>query len=240
MVYVDLHIKNIQRCNIETKEESSLVKEIFTIGRSKIKEKKYLKIDFIENNNREYLLFEMDKKEMVREIINQLLNPIKKEFIKTPSSKKDNSPSQQLLTNNDIATNNSINTKSLDSYQIEKYDNPILEKTTNDINYDDHIDYEDDSDTDIELTRLCPTCNAINDLDDQYCSKCGKKLVVYEYSSKPVNFVEITPEIKQEKEKIIYKENGEVIVKKVEHRGTGRKIASWLLAGPIGYIAIGP
>jgi hypothetical protein len=58
MVYTDIHVKNIQICNIETREEASRVKEIFTIGRSKLKERKYLKIDLLEDNKREYLLFE--------------------------------------------------------------------------------------------------------------------------------------------------------------------------------------
>ena len=237
MVYTDLHLKNIQKCTIETREEVSRVKEVFTIGRSKLKERKYLKIDFLEDNNRESLLFEMDKKEMIKETINQLLNSIKKEFVKKQSfSEKENSPSQQL-SNNNIVNNNNIITTPSDIHQMENYDNPTMEISTNNIEVDD--DEDDESNTVVELTRLCPNCNAVNDLDDTFCSKCGNKLVVYEYSAKPVNIYEINPEVEQQKEKIIYKENGEVIVKRVEHKGTGRKIASWLLAGPIGYVAIG-
>ena len=238
MVYTDFHFKNIQICSIETREEASRVKEIFTIGRSKLKEKKYLKIEFIEDNNREYLLFEMDKKEMLKEIINRLLHSIKKDFTKEQSfSKKENNPSQMLSKNN-IVNNNSVITKPSDTLQIEDYDDSTIEISTNDIEVD-YDDEDDESNTDVELTRLCPNCNAINDLDNTFCSKCGNKLVVYEYSAKPVNIYEINPAVEQQKEKIIYKENGEVIVKRVEHKGTGRKIASWLLAGPIGYVAIG-
>jgi len=40
-------------------------------------------------------------------------------------------------------------------------------------------------------------------------------------------------------EKAYYKGEGELIVKKTEHRGAGRKIASWLAGGPIGYLAFG-
>jgi hypothetical protein len=238
MVYTDIHFKNIQICNIETREEASRVKEFFTIGRSKLKERKYLKIDFLEDNNREYLLFEMDKKETLKEIINQLLNSLKKDFTKEQSfSKKEDNPSQ-MLSNNNIVNNNSIIPKVSDTPQIEKYDEPIMEMSTNDIDIDDDDD-DDESNTVVELTRSCPNCNAINDLDDTFCSKFSNKLVEYEYSSKPVNIYEIHPEVEEQKEKIIYKENGEVIVKRVEHKGTGRKIASWLLAGPIGYVAIG-
>jgi hypothetical protein len=43
-----------------------------------------------------------------------------------------------------------------------------------------------------------------------------------------------------ENERIVYQEEkGEMIIKRIEHRGTGRKIASWLVAGPIGYLLIG-
>ena len=42
-----------------------------------------------------------------------------------------------------------------------------------------------------------------------------------------------------EKERAYFRSEVEVIVKKTEHRGAGRKVASWLAAGPIGYVAIG-
>ena len=38
-----------------------------------------------------------------------------------------------------------------------------------------------------------------------------------------------------DKEKAYFKSEGEVFVKRTEHRGAGRKIGSWLAAGPIGY-----
>lgn len=41
------------------------------------------------------------------------------------------------------------------------------------------------------------------------------------------------------KEKICFEGDGELIVKKIEHRGAGRKIASWLAGGPVGYLAFG-
>jgi hypothetical protein len=34
-----------------------------------------------------------------------------------------------------------------------------------------------------------------------------------------------------EKEKAYFRSEGEVIVKKTEHRGAGRKVGSWLAAG---------
>ena len=40
-------------------------------------------------------------------------------------------------------------------------------------------------------------------------------------------------------EKMYFEGFGELLIKKIEHRGYGRKIASWLVAGPIGYVAFG-
>jgi hypothetical protein len=43
----------------------------------------------------------------------------------------------------------------------------------------------------------------------------------------------------QEREKAYFGSGGKVIVRKTEHRGADRKIGSWLVAGPIGNVAIG-
>lgn len=41
-------------------------------------------------------------------------------------------------------------------------------------------------------------------------------------------------------ERIVYQEEkGEMIIKRVEHRGTGRKVASFLVGGVVGYLLIG-
>jgi hypothetical protein len=42
-----------------------------------------------------------------------------------------------------------------------------------------------------------------------------------------------------EKERAFFKGEGELIVKRTEHRGAGRKVASFLAGGPLGYIAFG-
>jgi len=42
-----------------------------------------------------------------------------------------------------------------------------------------------------------------------------------------------------DEEKAYFKGEGELIVKRTEHRGAGRKIASWLAGGPVGYLAFG-
>lgn len=45
--------------------------------------------------------------------------------------------------------------------------------------------------------------------------------------------------VMSDEERAYFKGEGELIVKRTEHRGAGRKIASWLAGGPIGYLAFG-
>lgn len=42
-----------------------------------------------------------------------------------------------------------------------------------------------------------------------------------------------------QKERAFFTGRGELKVKKTEHRGAGRKAASWLALGPVGYLAFG-
>lgn len=74
----------------------------------------------------------------------------------------------------------------------------------------------------------------------KFCPSCGKSITqtgsetIVDNTGKPIE-----AEAPKIEEKIFFKGEGELIVKKVEHRGAGRKIASWLVAGPIGYLAFG-
>lgn len=45
-----------------------------------------------------------------------------------------------------------------------------------------------------------------------------------------------TPKIE---EKMYFEGDGEIVIKKIEHRDGGRKVTSWLVDGPIGYLAFG-
>lgn len=67
--------------------------------------------------------------------------------------------------------------------------------------------YEDDEDDGItEIKRHCNSCNYLNDIESQFCSKCGKQLVKYEINTKPVNIIEFIPEIEKEKYSLKIKE----------------------------------
>jgi len=41
------------------------------------------------------------------------------------------------------------------------------------------------------------------------------------------------------KEHIFYRGEGELIVKRIKHHGLGRKIVSWMVLGPVGYVLFG-
>jgi hypothetical protein len=86
---------------------------------------------------------------------------------------------------------------------------------------------------------FCSSCEAPNDLEASFCSKCGNKLFVEESASDEPPPQHLLESYRVEKEKAFFKAEGEVMVRRTEHRGGGRKIASWLAGGPIGYVALG-
>jgi hypothetical protein len=90
----------------------------------------------------------------------------------------------------------------------------------------------------MDQKTFCRSCETPNDLEARFCSKCGNKLFAEgtEEAPPPKPLMEI---YNVDREKAYFKSEGEVIVRKTEHRGAGRKIASWLAAGPIGYVALG-
>ena len=79
-------------------------------------------------------------------------------------------------------------------------------------------------------------------MDDnhRFCPSCGGSTTKSDSTTITDNTGESmkaeTPKIK---EKMYFEGSGELIIKKIEHRGGGRKVASWLAGGPIGYLAFG-
>jgi len=88
---------------------------------------------------------------------------------------------------------------------------------------------------------FCVHCGTEMDDSHKFCPKCGKPSKGTE-EEKPITdntgkSVEAeTPKIE---EKVYFKGEGELIVKKIEHRGAGRKIGSFLIGGPVGYLIAG-
>jgi hypothetical protein len=80
---------------------------------------------------------------------------------------------------------------------------------------------------------FCGNCGAEIQVAAKFCPHCGAPVG----QPSPITPQEATP-AKVEEEKVFYKGEGELIVKRTEHQGAGRKIASWYL-GPVGYLAFG-
>jgi hypothetical protein len=94
----------------------------------------------------------------------------------------------------------------------------------------------------MEQKTYCDKCGNECDIENKFCSSCGTILADIVTEDQEVDNSEvkrITESYDPEKEKAFFRDDGEIIVKRTEHRGKGRKIASWLVGGPIGYVAIG-
>ena len=94
----------------------------------------------------------------------------------------------------------------------------------------------------------CVKCGRRFDEGHKFCPECGTPAVAPP-SATPADppttpIVDSTgrridAETPKITEKMYFEGDGELVVKKVEHRGAGRKIASWLAGGPVGYLAFG-
>ena len=80
---------------------------------------------------------------------------------------------------------------------------------------------------------FCGHCGSEMDDDHKFCPSCGKsttKTVSTTITDNTGKSMEgETPKIE---EKMYFEGEGQLIIKKIEHRGGGRKIASWLAGGP--------
>ena len=87
---------------------------------------------------------------------------------------------------------------------------------------------------------FCGHCGSEMDDNHKFCPSCGKTTTksdsptITDNTGKSMDAE--TPKIE---EKMYFEGEGEIVIKKIEHRGGGRKVASWLAGGPIGYLAFG-
>ena len=91
-----------------------------------------------------------------------------------------------------------------------------------------------------------------------FCSGCGGKLVAAEDESpqqrekelgstrdelvekvKTMQAEESIHKLEEGKEKVYYRGEGELLVRTTKHHGTGRKVASFVAGGGIGYLVAG-
>jgi len=193
--------------NIITQTEKSVKRTIITAGISKSSEKKLLRIDFKddENKNESLILDIKDNLESASNTIYLLLRKMRN-IIDTSLNTLDQSP------------NRSISDKEQDD------------------------DISEISDLSPSLT--CPSCGTQLKEVVRFCPSCGCPVG----GSTTNTTSSITPPMIREqptviptrnKERVYYKGEGELIIRTTKHHGVGRKAASFIAIGPIGYAILG-
>jgi ribosomal protein S27AE len=207
---IDIPPERLVDCNIVTKEENSLARRMLTANTVKSKEKRLIQIDFLDASNNNKLETALFELKDSDDTNNA------HNLIFLIKGKTKSAPQRQERTNLD--TQNSDTGLVLETESTSDVEQVMEQKT------------------------YCNKCGNECDIENKFCSNCGTILadIVTE------DQVEDDSEVKRiresydpEKEKAFFRDDGEIIVKRTEHRGKGRKIGSWLVAGPIGYVAIG-
>ena len=75
---------------------------------------------------------------------------------------------------------------------------------------------------------FCSNCGKEMDSAAKFCPNCGNAAG---FSGPSIPHAA--------EEKAYFKAEGELIVKRTKHKGAGAKVASWLVLGPVGYVAFG-
>ena len=105
---------------------------------------------------------------------------------------------------------------------------------------------------------FCSGCGKKNAAKAKFCSGCGDKLVVAEEETpkklmkklkstrdelvekvETMQAEESIHKLEEGKEKVYYRGEGELLVRTTKHHGTGRKVASFVAGGGIGYLVAG-
>ena len=105
---------------------------------------------------------------------------------------------------------------------------------------------------------FCGDCGKKNTGKSKFCSGCGTKLVAPEDESPKQHAKKLTSarddlvdkvetmqaedtihKLEEGKEKVYYRGEGELLVRTTKHHGTGRKVASFIAGGGVGYLIAG-
>ena len=105
---------------------------------------------------------------------------------------------------------------------------------------------------------FCSGCGKKNAAKAKFCSGCGDKLVVAEEETpkklkkklkstrdelvekvETMQAEESIHKLEEGKEKVYYRGEGELLVRTTKHHGTGRKVASFIAGGGVGYLIAG-
>jgi uncharacterized membrane protein YvbJ len=73
----------------------------------------------------------------------------------------------------------------------------------------------------MEQKAFCSTCGNESDMEDKFCSKCGNSLLDIVQNENESDSSKVTELYNPEKQKAFFKDNGEIIVKRTEHRCAG-------------------
>lgn len=87
---------------------------------------------------------------------------------------------------------------------------------------------------------FCGKCGTQVPDDNKFCSSCGSPMTAPQENtinvqSPPTQVEHSDPS----KEKVFYKGEGELLVRTTKHHGAGRKAASFILGGGVGYLIAG-
>ena len=105
---------------------------------------------------------------------------------------------------------------------------------------------------------FCNGCGKNNAAKAKFCSGCGGKLVAAEEESpkklrkelkstrddlvekvETMQAEDTIHKLQEGKEKVYYRGEGELLVRTTKHHGTGRKVASFIAGGGVGYLIAG-
>ena len=105
---------------------------------------------------------------------------------------------------------------------------------------------------------FCGDCGKKNTGKSKFCSGCGTKLVAPENESPKQHAKKLTSarddlvdkvetmqaeesihKLEEGKEKVYYRGEGELLIRTTKHHGAGRKVASFVAGGGIGYLVAG-
>ena len=105
---------------------------------------------------------------------------------------------------------------------------------------------------------FCGDCGKKNTGKSKFCSGCGTKLVAPENETPKQHKKKLTSarddlvekvetmqaeesihKLEEGKEKVYYRGEGELLVRTTKHHGAGRKVASFIVGGGVGYLVAG-
>ena len=87
---------------------------------------------------------------------------------------------------------------------------------------------------------FCGKCGTQVPDENKFCSNCGSPMGAQQpANSPPQPQVSAQPQGDPSKEKVFYKGEGELLVRTTKHHGMGRKAASFIVGGGVGYLIAG-